>query len=228
VKLVYWERFDDLGAVWSTRGQDYREDSRNAKSSGKASVIKNGELWLKVIPDPDNPGKVLTGHEGTEGKFEFVYGKVTARVKMHPYHGAHSGIWLQSVDPYAPGRPEIDVAECFGAHNPNRKEGVFIFHTVYYRDSPETPILSVQLKANSNDFDTHWHEEYHDYTVDWKPDRYDFYIDGVHTGTITKGLSDTPKYIVLSMLARDWESDWLKEHDPKSYIMKVKWLKVWQ
>ena len=83
MKLVYLERFDDLGAVWSTRGQDYREDSTLAKSSGSASVIKDGELLLKVIADPDNPGKVLTGHEGTEGKFEFVYGKATARIKMH-------------------------------------------------------------------------------------------------------------------------------------------------
>ena len=113
MKLVYLERFDQLGALWSTRGQDYREDSTLAKSSGSASVIKNGELLLKVIKDPNNPGKVLTGHEGTEGKFEFTYGKATARIMMPPFHGAHAGFWIQSKDPYAVGRPEIDVVECF-------------------------------------------------------------------------------------------------------------------
>ena len=60
------------------------------------------------------------------------------------------------------------------------------------------------------------------------PDRYEFYIDGRHTGTITKGLSDTPKYVVFSMLARDWENEDLKEHALDTYVMKVKWLKVWQ
>jgi beta-glucanase (GH16 family) len=227
VKLVYHDRFDDLGTDWTTRGQDYREDSTLAKSSGSASSIRNGELLLKVIRDPNNPGKVLTGHEGTEGKFEFTYGRVSARIKMHGYHGAHSGFWIQSVDPYAPGRPEIDIVECFGAHNPNRKDGVFVFHTVYYRDTPEGPVLSDQIKVNSKDFGS-WHEEYHDYTVDWTPTGYHFHIDGVHTGTITKGLSDTPKYVVLSMLARDWENQNLKEHSLEKYVMKVKWLKVWQ
>ena len=81
---------------------------------------------------------------------------------------------------------------------------------------------------NSKDFGASWHEEYHDYSVLWTPDRYEFSIDGRHTGTITKGLSDTPKYIVLSMLARDWESEWLKEHSLEKYVMHVKWLKVWQ
>ena len=176
------------------------------RASGSASVIKNGELLLKVIKDPDNPGKVLTGHEGTEGKFEFTYGKATARIMMPPFHGAHAGFWIQSKDPYAVGRPEIDVVECFGAHDPNRKEGVFVFHTVYYRDTPDGPLLSDQIEVNSKDFGASWHEEYHDYTVHWMPDRYEFYIDDRHTGTITKGLSDTSKYVVFSMLARDWEA----------------------
>jgi beta-glucanase (GH16 family) len=228
VNLVYSDQFDDLSTDWVTRGQAYREDSTLAKSSGSASTIRNGELLLKVIRDPDNPGKVLTGHEGTEGKFEFTYGRVTARAKMHGYHGAHSGIWIQSVDPYAPGRPEIDIVESFGAHNPDRKEGVNVFHTVYYRDTPEGPVLSVQIKVNSNDFGAQWHKEYHDYSVLWTPDRYEFSIDGRHTGTITQGLSDTPKYVVLSMLARDWENQNLKEHSLEKYVMKVKWLKVWQ
>ena len=228
MRLVYLERFDHLGAIWSTRGQDYREDSTLARSSGSASVIKNGELLLKVIKDPNNPGKVLTGHEGTEGKFEFTYGKATARIMMPPFHGAHAGFWIQSKDPYAVGRPEIDVVECFGAHNPNRVEGVFVFHTVYYRDTPDGPLLSDQIEVNSKDFGASWHEEYHDYTVHWMPDRYEFYIDDRHTGTVTKGLSDTAKYVVFSMLARDWEAQDLREHDPESYVMRVKWLKVWQ
>lgn len=228
MRLIYNEQFDDLGDFWTTRGQEYRDDSTLAKSAGSASTIKDGELLLKVIRDPHNPGKVLTGHEGTEGKFEFTYGRATARIMMPAYHGAHAGFWLQSVDPYAPGRPEIDVVECFGAHNPDRKEGVFVFHTVYFRDTNDGPVQSVQIKTNSKDFGAKWHEEYHNYTVDWHPDRYDFAIDGVWTGTITKGLSSSPKYVVLSMLARDWESQWLKEHALEKYVMRVKWLKVWQ
>ena len=228
MKLVYHDQFDQLGTDWTTRGQAYREDSTLARSSGSASTIRDGELLLKVIRDPDNPGKVLTGHEGTEGKFEFVYGRVEARIMVPGFHGAHSGFWIQSVDPYAPGRPEIDVMECFGAHNPDRKEGVFVFHTVYYRDTPEGPVLSTQLKVNSKDFGARWHKEYHNYRCDWTPSGYSFYIDGKHTGTITQGLSDTPKYVVLSMLARDWENQNLKEHSFEKYVMKVKWLKVWQ
>ena len=109
-----------------------------------------------------------------------------------------------------------------------RKEGVNVFHTVYYRDTPEGPVLSDQIKVNSKDFGASWHEEYHDYRCDWTPSGYAFYIDGGYTGTITKGLSDTPKYVVLSMLARDWENQNLKEHSLEKYVMKVQWLKVWQ
>jgi beta-glucanase (GH16 family) len=87
MELVYSDQFDALGTDWSTRGQDYREDSTLAKASGSASVIRNGELLLKVIRDPNAPGKVLTGHEGTEGKFEFTYGRVEARIRMHGFHG---------------------------------------------------------------------------------------------------------------------------------------------
>jgi beta-glucanase (GH16 family) len=170
----------------------------------------------------------LTGHIGTEEHFQFTYGRATARMKVHPYHGAHSAFWLQSVNPYAVGRPEIDVAECFGAHNPDRESGVQMWHNVFYRPTDDSPILTARKSANSKDFGGPWHTGYHDYTVDWSPDAYRFSIDGQVTAMITEGLSDTPKYLVLSILARDFEVGEIANHPITTYLTQVKWVKVWQ
>jgi beta-glucanase (GH16 family) len=228
VKLVYVERFDDPALPgWIARNTEYRTDTSCSKGSMKAVSVRDGILTLKVIEDPEAPGKFLTGHIGTQRNFEFIYGKATARMRVHPYHGAHACFWLAPTTDYVAGQAEIDINEYFGAHNPDRKSGVNIWHNVYWGTEGGKPGAAFS-NARVSTLGHSWQKTYHDYTVVWTPDAYTFYVDDVKTGVIREGLSDAPKYLVLSMLVRDWELDEIEHHPLDSFRSKVKWVKVWQ
>ena len=43
------------------------------------------------------------------------------------------------------------------------------------------------------------YDEYNTYGLEWNPDEYIFYINGVETGRLsTGGVSDNPQYLILS------------------------------
>lgn len=232
MELMFYERFNNPALPrWVHRGLDYRSDSEWARGDPRAVKVRDGQLHLLTMKDPENDGFYLNGHIGTEGKYDFIYGVATARMRVHPYHGTHAAFWLQSYGPYRPGYPEIDIAECFGLHIPDRKSGANMWHNLYYRDDTESPILSAREQTNSVEFagaGESWYERFHDYSVEWTPNSYVFSIDGKQTATITKGLSSTPKYLVLSMLTRDFEVNNMAEHPIETYDTAVKWVKVWQ
>lgn len=70
--------------------------------------------------------------------------------------------------------------------------------------------------------------EWHTYGLDWRPDRYDFYVDGQLVATTTEGLSDRPKFLVLSILAKDFEIGLLDQARLREYKARFKYVRVWQ
>ena len=105
-----------------------------------------------------------------------------------------SAFWIQSTeiakgeDPAVYGA-EIDIMECF------RKLGEdIISHNVHWAYGP-------------NQQSTHGYQSYlkgvgegfHNFALEWLPDRYIFYIDGYKFYEITKGISNIEEYLILSM-----------------------------
>jgi hypothetical protein len=64
----------------------------------------------------------------------------------------------------------------------------------------------------------------HVYSVEWSPDGYVFRVDGHETYRTSQGLSQTPQFLILSLLTSDWELPRLK---PPYGQMDVDWVRVW-
>lgn len=223
LSLVWNEEFNRWRDAWTTRQTLFTQDSECAKADPSCARITDGQMILSVRDDPKNPGKYLTGHVGTQGRKEFnAYGFFEARVKFPAIPGTLCGWWLQTTEDYIPGQAEVDVAE-----NGGRR---VIQHTIWYRDPGQgigefhEPPPHIESNLGSRDAQA----QYHDYGVLWTPAGYTFTIDRQPMGTLTEGLSDRPKFLVLSIKIPNYL---LKTFDPESirdYKMRTKWVRVWQ
>lgn len=218
-----------LSSAWSVRGTDYEDGMTYARGSSRAVSVSHGMLHLRVLPDPDHPGHYLNGHIGTEGKFEFTYGWAAAKVRFSPFAGSHGAFWLLAPKAITDlSGAEVDVAEDFGANRPNRKRGVLVHHNVWRVPLiPGAQLEQLTRTTNSTEFSA-WHREFHTFAVHWTSTRYAFYIDNVRVATIFGGLNPTPRFLVLSLLTRDWEIPDLLTHSLDTYVIDVDWIRVWR
>jgi hypothetical protein len=118
------------------------------------------------------------------------------------------------------------VVEYFGAHNPERKSGINVYHNVYYRDEPGD-ILNKKIVTNSKTFGANW-QDWHRYGLLWNDLGYHFFIDRKLVGTISGVSDNSPKYLVLSNLVRDYEWPYIAEHPLDTYKTSVDYVRVWQ
>lgn len=216
--LTWHDDFDDpdLDPAWSTRAPDYVTN----QCGPRCVRVRDGQLILSTRTDP--AGDLVGGMVRTEGLRNFApYGYFEARVRFPAVRGTLASWWLQSVDEYAsPAETEVDVAENGGTPR--------VHHVVWWRDPGQnagefhTPAPHLVTDLGSRDAQHDWHT----YGVRWRPDGYRFYVDGDPVGTISEGLSDTPKYLVLSIRAPGFAAEHL---DPTHlYQMRVDWVRVWQ
>lgn len=153
----------------------------------------------------------------TEGRYSFRYGVVAVRAKFPPQNGVHGSAWLQRTD--ARGA-EIDFIETFGP-----KYG--IQHKVHYLKNGKAARLGGYVKSIPAVKTAAWWKDYHVFSVEWTPHEYVFRVDGVETFRTREGVSNGPQFLILSLLASDWE---LKRVVPSEMpaTMAVDWFRVWQ
>lgn len=225
-KLVFEDTFETLNKdVWSLRNTVPAPDTLSVGSWDSVRIVYD-KLRLFAKPQPD--GTFLNGHVGTQGTFEFTYGYAEARMKFHPYKGSHSAFWLQAAQsPYTPKNSEIDIAEYFGLSNPERSTPANLWNNVYYRDDITGPILGVK-KYEEDTLATRWSNDFHTYGCLWTTWAYKFYVDGVQVNQINAGLSNTPKFLVLSMITRDFEAPDFRYDMTDTYKLMVDYVRVWQ
>jgi beta-glucanase (GH16 family) len=89
---------------------------------------------------------------------------------------------------------------------------VDVFESMYYKDkwwgAGDAVVTGIHYDGygedHKNDSIGKWfannpYEEYNTYGVEWTPDEYIFYINGVETGRLsTGGVSQNPEYLILS------------------------------
>jgi beta-glucanase (GH16 family) len=235
-----------LNPVWSMRGQDYEPTSKRVCSKGdpKAVKVTGGALRLSVIKDRERKGKCLAksrklkkkiayrlnGHVGTNGAsgFSFKYGVAAARIKMHKSQGQHSSFWSQPTNengPHSDGH-EIDVIEYFGDKHPQGGLTSFI-HWYKGKRLIKTGSWIKDSKSFLKNKRDGWSKNYHVFSVKWDPRKIVFYIDGKETWRTSKHVSKEQQYLILSLLASDYEA--LEMSDKKlPQHMYVDWVRVWE
>jgi len=230
--LVWHDEFDgptlDM-SKWNYRQLGPRESALISKDS--VSLDGQGHLLLTV---KEQDGKMLNGMIGTQGKFSATYGLFEARIQFPRMQGQHGSFWMQpdkpdanAVDNPAASGAEIDVIEFFGA---GRKDGGTASN-IYW---PGPGDKKKNHAGGTKDFHSllkkrgwEWSDDYHAYAVEWSPEEYIFSIDGKVTYRIKEGISQTPQYMILSLLTADWEVKRL-EKSKLPNAMKVDWVRVWK
>ena len=234
-----------LGEEWSHRIPDYNPEGYRACSRGgpEAVQVGGGAVRLSVIKDParsdqcvaKQDGKALgkydyrlNGHIATEDKVSFKYGFAAARMKFQKERGQHASFWMQPDTVGVKGGAEIDVIEWFGKGAANGGRPSFTYH----RDSSGKLIKtgdwikdSTSFLANKND---DWYKAYHVFSVEWTPSAYVFRIDGQETYRSTKGISNQPEFLILSLLSSDYEIPALGGDNKLPQHSYVDWVRVWQ
>jgi hypothetical protein len=153
----------------------------------------------------------------TEGKYAFRYGTAAVRAKFPTANGIHASAWLQSAKDRG---VEIDFIETFGP-----KYG--IQHKVHYKENGKAASTGGYVKTLPQVKKDAWWNDYHVFSVEWSAEEYVFRVDGTETFRTRTGVSNGDEFIILSLLASDWE---LKRVDPTRMpaTMAVDWFRVWQ
>ena len=190
------------GAIYNDEVQAY-VDSAKTITIAAAEEVAGAQHGALIIQPRYQPGLItaagdrfdfISGRIDTRDKFEFRYGTAAARMKLPPGAGFWPAFWLNGYDAW-PASGEIDVMEYVG-------EGDWVssaVHGPYY--CGEAGLVNKLFFAGDEDA-SGWHV----YSVDWRPDRLLFKVDGRTTYRVTRPMTDffgpwvfdSRKYLILN------------------------------
>lgn len=165
-----------------------------------AEGAKNGALVIDARYSRDFTTKenkhydFISGRINTRSKFEFTYGRVSARMKMSAGAGLWPAFWALGNGAW-PDCGEIDIMETVG-------DSSWISHALhgpgYFGNTP----IAYRSKFQDGTDVTSWHI----YSVDWTNKSLIFKVDGKLTYTVTRPMVekygrwafDNTKFIILN------------------------------
>src|SRR5215831_9956212 len=175
-------------AKWEVRGAGPRA---LGFVSVEAVKVEGGYLKLSALK---KDGRILLGAVGTQNHLMTRYGFFECRAQLQKSPGIWGAFWIQSTeiakgeDPAVYGA-EIDIMEFF------KKLGTdIVSHNVHWAYGPHqktTHGMQSYLKGVS--------EGFHDFGVEWTPEKYVFFVDGYKYYEVTEGVSHIEEYLILSM-----------------------------
>jgi beta-glucanase (GH16 family) len=210
--LVWADEFEGTGIPSTTKWerQEYNRRNNNSGPDGwwsKQDVYLdgNGNMVIRVrkIADKNNDGDAFdysVGMVRSKGKFEHLYGRYEISCKLPTQPGWWVAFWMMQGDVGAVGNGgvdgvEVDIMEGFGWTNKIN----YAFHWDGYGTAHQS--TGKQL------YPAGIREGFHTYTLDWTPDIYIFYIDGVEKWRTTGGgICHTKGYIKVTgeISTEDW------------------------
>ena len=245
-QLVWSDEFDKAGladtAKWSydteanKRGWYNDEKQYYAEARSKNSRVENGRLIIEAHREPD-AARTLPDWGGqaytsarlvTRGKANWTYGFFEVRAKLPCGRGSWPAIWTLA-DQGKRGWPtdgEIDIMEHVG-HEP----GV-IHHTIH--TAAFNHVKGTHKTANRKVADACG--AFHDYQLDWQPDRIRIGIDGETVFTFNKPSDDpaewpfdAPHYLILNVAVGGiWGGAQGIDDAALPQRMEVDHVRVWQ
>ncbi len=211
-ELVWSDEFDGEGLPdsskwaynigdwgWGNNEPQYYTDGRieNARQ-------ENGTLIIEAHQNEVGPAWT-SARLTTQGRHAFKYGKVEFRAKVPPGRGTWAAGWLLG-EAYRdeiswPYCGEIDVLECVG-YEINDTTGKGLNHATchtrayYFKQGNQ---IGSEIELDS------MYQQFHNYTIEWHPDRIEAYLDGEYYFTYDKNENelewpfDKPQNIIVNL-----------------------------
>jgi beta-glucanase (GH16 family) len=206
-KLSWSEEFNYIGIPDSTKwsydtgghGWGNNELQYYTRASIANAEVSNGSLKLRALREKMGNRDYTSARLVTKGKADFTYGKIEIRAKLPPGRGLWPAIWMlgTSIGKVAwPDCGEIDIMEHVGFEKDSVMATV---HTKAYNH-----ILGTQ--KGKKIFIADPYNSYHVYSIEWTPDRMDFFLDDTlynhienEHKTTAEWPFDSPFYLLLNI-----------------------------
>jgi beta-glucanase (GH16 family) len=158
-------------------------------------TVEDGALVIRTVREPAgfSTGAVMTGDWGRPILFQQTFGRFEARVRFPRQQGHWCAFWLESadvgrVDGSGRDGTEIDVVEKAWLLDQ-------VQHTLHWDGYAAAHRSAEQLVTGRGVSDGGWHV----FRVDWYPDEYVFFVDGVETWrTAAGGVCQASNWILLT------------------------------
>ena len=214
---------NDFGGPWSDKIYD---DARDEWVVQEGVVVKVSDYSLENNVLVMNTRRTTEGYSGvsiqTKGLMEFRYGILEARVIMATNNGATSTFWTRSRDGGTLIN-EFDLCENFGEDkiSPN-------MHTwadggaTHVDHKKQLSYFKEMYPANGE----HFYDTYHYLTMEWTPEKVDFYLDGVLylsqdiTTENWKAFSENTYLLFDCTAPGNNYSLWSGAHNPGNFLME--------
>lgn len=181
-KLIWSDEFDQEGLPdsskwsWDTSGNSSGWGNNEAQfytSNAPANaIVKNGLLYIVARKEKRENRNYTSARLITRGKASFTYGRMEIRAKLPAGKGTWPAIWMLGENINEKGWPacgEIDIMEHVGYE----KDSVYgTVHTETYNHVKGT-------QKTRGIFVGSLYSDFHVYSIDWTPEKVDFYVDGV-------------------------------------------------
>jgi beta-glucanase (GH16 family) len=217
----WWKRTERQGATWN----------RWCSNSPLVVYQQDGALHCRAIPNPDRNSDnvpMITGGVKTQGKFDFQWGRVEARIKTIPHRGTFPAFWMMPADNSKgwPNAGEIDIWETID-------NGDVAFGTVHTNWT-----YNLNKGGNGGNMGGIDYSLWHVYAVEWNATSITWYVDGQKMWTYNKSTDqnalnngqwpfDAPFYIILNQSVGN--GSWAAPADESfTYETLFDWVRVYQ
>ena len=216
-----WRRTERQGATWN----------RWCSNSPLVVFEEGGALHCRAIPNPDSASDnvpMITGGVKTQGKFDFQWGRVEARIKTIPHTGTFPAFWMMPTDNSKgwPNNGEIDIWETID-------NGDVAYGTVHTNWT-----YNLNKGGNGGNMGGIDYTLWHIYSVEWNATSITWYVDGKKMWTYNKSTDqnalnngqwpfDAPFYLILNQSVGN--GSWARPADESfSYETQFDWVRVYQ
>ena len=217
----WWKRTERQGATWN----------RWCSNSPLVVYQQDGALHCRAIPTPDRNSDnvpMITGGVKTQGKFDFQWGRVEARIKTIPHRGTFPAFWMMPADNSKgwPNAGEIDIWETID-------NGDVAYGTVHTNWT-----YNLNKGGNGGNMGGIDYSLWHVYAVEWNATSITWYVDGQKMWTYNKSTDqnalnngqwpfDAPFYIILNQSVGN--GSWAAPADESfTYETLFDWVRVYQ
>lgn len=228
-ELVWHDEFDgeELDrSKWEPWAPGPRRDAVNVGDA--ARLDSEGHLAISTRrAERDGQTIYETGGVWTRGLYEPTYGYLEASIRLQSQIGHWAAFWLNCSpmgdpvgDPHA-GGVETDIME----YHHRMRAGTAVQHNLHwdgYGKDHKSRGHEVGVQGLG--------EGFHTFGVEWTPDEYVFFVDGVETYRVREkdggAISRRGEYLILSLEVGDWAGDIAGAELPDGMV--VDWVRVWQ